>query len=47
MKLYSIYAIRELAIEPRKQWLQKLPNYGFSGNIKSELRAETGKALSL
>lgn len=34
-------------IEPRKQWLQKLPNYGFSGRIKPELQAETGKALSL
>ena len=35
-------------IEPRKQWaLQALPIYGFSGNIKKELKAETGRALSL
>ena len=35
-------------IEPRKRWAsQALPTYGFSGNIKPELQAETGKALSL
>ncbi|MEM7590268.1 MAG: RecQ family ATP-dependent DNA helicase [Cyanobacteria bacterium P01_A01_bin.83] len=36
-----------LTIEPRKQWRQELPNYGFSGKIKPELQAETGKAISL
>jgi ATP-dependent DNA helicase RecQ len=35
-------------IEPRKKWPpQALPNYGFSGNIKNNLQAEEGKALSL
>ncbi len=35
-------------IEPRKQWSsQALPIYVFSGRIKPELQAETGKALSL
>lgn len=34
-------------IEPRKKWLQELSTYGFSGRIKPELQAETGKALSL
>ncbi|AFY35361.1 RecQ family ATP-dependent DNA helicase [Calothrix sp. PCC 7507] len=35
-------------IEPRKQWPQQaLLNYGFSGNIRSNLRAEAGRALSL
>jgi len=35
-------------IEPRKKWPpQALPNYGFSGNIKNNLQAEEGRALSL
>jgi ATP-dependent DNA helicase RecQ len=35
-------------IEPRKQWpSQALPIYGFSGNIRDNLRAEEGRALSL
>jgi ATP-dependent DNA helicase RecQ len=35
-------------IEPRKKWaLQSLSTYEFSGNIKPELQAEIGKALSL
>ncbi|MBD2775685.1 RecQ family ATP-dependent DNA helicase [Iningainema tapete] len=35
-------------IEPRKQWAsQAFPIYGFSGNIKSNLKAEEGRALSL
>jgi ATP-dependent DNA helicase RecQ len=35
-------------IEPRKRWSAgALASYGFSGNIKPELRAEIGKALSL
>ena len=34
-------------IEPRKKWLQTLSAYQFSGNIKPELRAQTGRALSL
>ncbi|MBG1262713.1 RecQ family ATP-dependent DNA helicase [Nostoc commune] len=35
-------------IEPRKRWPpQALPNYGFSGNIKNNLQAEVGRALSL
>ncbi|MEH1938193.1 MAG: RecQ family ATP-dependent DNA helicase [Nostoc sp.] len=35
-------------IEPRKKWPpQALPNYGFSGNIKNNLQAEAGRALSL
>ena len=35
-------------IDPRKKWVsQALSTYEFSGNIKPELRAETGKALSL
>ncbi len=35
-------------VEPRKQWSAgALASYGFSGNIKPELRAERGKALSL
>jgi ATP-dependent DNA helicase RecQ len=35
-------------IEPRKQWASTaLLSYGFSGNIKKELKAEKGKALSL
>ena len=35
----------QLTIEPRKKWMQKLPKYGFSGSIKSELRAETGESI--
>ena len=39
---------RSLTIPPRKKWAsQALPTYGFSGRIKPELQAETGKALSL
>lgn len=35
-------------IEPRKQWpSQALPIYGFSGNIRDNLRASEGRALSL
>jgi ATP-dependent DNA helicase RecQ len=35
-------------IEPRKQWPpQALLNYQFSGNIRDNLRAEPGRALSL
>lgn len=35
-------------IEPRKRWpTQALPTYGFSGNIKPNLIAEAGRALSL
>jgi ATP-dependent DNA helicase RecQ len=35
-------------IEPRRQWpSQALPIYGFSGNIRDNLRAEKGRALSL
>lgn len=35
-------------IEPRKKWTKEsLLTYGFSGNIKDNLRAETGRALSL
>ncbi|WP_242031212.1 phosphoribosyltransferase [Anabaena sp. FACHB-1237] len=35
-------------LEPRKQWpSQALLTYKFSGNIKTNLRAETGRALSL
>jgi ATP-dependent DNA helicase RecQ len=35
-------------IEPRKQWPpQALLNYGFSGKIKDNLRAESGRALCL
>ncbi|MEZ2230415.1 RecQ family ATP-dependent DNA helicase [Microcoleus sp.] len=36
-------------IEPRKQWPpgKALPTYGFSGKIKPNLIAESGKALSL
>jgi ATP-dependent DNA helicase RecQ len=35
-------------IEPRKKWIsQSLLTYGFSGNIKDNFRAETGRALSL
>lgn len=35
-------------IEPRKQWpSQALQRYGFSGNIRANLRAEEGRALSL
>lgn len=35
-------------IEPRKRWpTQAFPIYGFSGNIKPNLRAEPGRALSL
>ena len=35
-------------IEPRKKWASNaLPIYGFSGNIKNNLKAETGRALSL
>jgi ATP-dependent DNA helicase RecQ len=35
-------------LEPRKQWpSQALLTYRFSGNIKTNLRAETGRALSL
>ncbi|MEM8721658.1 MAG: RecQ family ATP-dependent DNA helicase [Cyanobacteria bacterium P01_G01_bin.39] len=36
-----------LIIEPRKKWVQELPNYGFSSKIKPELQASTGKAISL
>ena len=38
---------RDLTIKPRKKWIQTLSTYGFSGKIKPELLAETGKALSL
>ncbi|OCQ99369.1 ATP-dependent DNA helicase RecG [Nostoc sp. MBR 210] len=35
-------------IEPRKQWpSQALSSYNFSGNIKNNLKAEAGRALSL
>lgn len=35
-------------IEPRKMWIsQSLPTYGFSGKIKDNLKAESGRALSL
>ncbi|MFM6401960.1 MAG: ATP-dependent DNA helicase RecG, partial [Planktothrix sp.] len=35
-------------IEPRKQWAsQALLTYSFSGNIKNNLKAEPGRALSL
>ncbi|BAY62517.1 ATP-dependent DNA helicase [Calothrix brevissima NIES-22] len=35
-------------IEPRKMWISNsLPTYGFSGKIKDNLKAETGRALSL
>ncbi|MBR8826602.1 MAG: RecQ family ATP-dependent DNA helicase [Gomphosphaeria aponina SAG 52.96 = DSM 107014] len=35
-------------IEPRKQWAsQAFPTYGFSGNMKNDLRAEAGRALCL
>ncbi|MFN6326802.1 MAG: RecQ family ATP-dependent DNA helicase [Aphanizomenon sp.] len=35
-------------LEPRKQWPpQALLTYKFSGNIRTNLRAETGRALSL
>ena len=35
-------------IEPRKKWIKEsLTNYGFSGNIKENLRAEEGRILSL
>ncbi len=35
-------------IEPRKMWSsQALPIYGFSGKIKDNLKAESGRALSL
>jgi ATP-dependent DNA helicase RecQ len=35
-------------IEPRKKWIKEsLLNYGFSGNIKDNLRAEAGRTLSL
>jgi len=35
-------------IEPRKKWIKEsLINYGFSGNIKENLRAEEGRILSL
>ena len=35
-------------IEPRKQWAsQAFANYRFSGRIKDNLKAESGKALSL
>ena len=35
-------------IEPRKTWAsQAFPNYKFSGRIKDNLKAESGKALSL
>lgn len=35
-------------IEPRKKWIKEsLLTYGFSGNIKDNLRAEPGRALSL
>ncbi|MCU0542595.1 MAG: RecQ family ATP-dependent DNA helicase [Oscillatoriaceae cyanobacterium Prado104] len=35
-------------IEPRKRWPpEALPNYGFSGNIKPNLIAESGRALCL
>ncbi|MCF6248123.1 MAG: RecQ family ATP-dependent DNA helicase [Desulfobacula sp.] len=36
-------------IEPRKQWpaFKQLPTYGFSGNIKQEMRAEEGRSLCL
>ena len=35
-------------IEPRKRWPpEAFPTYRFSGNIKPDLRAESGRALSL
>jgi ATP-dependent DNA helicase RecQ len=35
-------------IVPRKQWVsQAFPIYGFSGNIRDNLKAEEGRALSL
>ena len=36
-------------IEPRQKWPpgQAFPKYGFSGNIKANLQAEEGRALSL
>jgi ATP-dependent DNA helicase RecQ len=35
-------------IEPRKKWIKEsLINYGFSGNIKENVRAEEGRILSL
>ncbi|MDY7023125.1 MAG: RecQ family ATP-dependent DNA helicase [Cyanobacteriota bacterium] len=35
-------------ISPRKKWqLNSLQSYGFSGNIKNDLQAEEGRALSL
>lgn len=36
-------------IEPRKQWpaYNPLPTYGFSGNIREDLMASEGRALSL
>ncbi len=38
----------EQIIETRKKWPSKaLPSYGFSGNIRDNLRAELGRALSL
>ncbi len=37
-----------MIIEPRKQWKpQALSSYNFSGNIKKNLKAEPGRALSL
>lgn len=38
----------EQIIEPRKRWPHNaLPNYGFTGNIKNNLQAQEGRALSL
>jgi ATP-dependent DNA helicase RecQ len=38
----------DLIIQPRKRWpSEALPTYGFSGNIKPNLIAEAGRALSL
>ena len=38
----------DYTVEPRKKWSAgSLTSYGFSGNIKPELQAEKGKALSL
>jgi ATP-dependent DNA helicase RecQ len=38
----------DIIIQPRKRWpSEALPTYGFSGNIKPNLIAEAGRALSL
>ena len=43
-----VYLLKsDRSFEPRKRWLQALSTYQFSGNIKSELQAQTGRALSL